>query len=59
MAIICWNASFLDEADRERSLAPMYADTDEAEASNLREVITTIGNRSYSLIMRKGSQTGW
>ena len=49
MAIICWNVSFLNEADRERSLVPMYADTDEAEASNLREVITTMVNRKQEL----------
>ncbi|MDQ1333216.1 MAG: hypothetical protein QG552_166 [Thermodesulfobacteriota bacterium] len=49
MAIICWNASLLNETDRERSLAAIYADTDEVEASNLKEMITFMVSRKQDL----------
>lgn len=49
MAIICWNASLLNETDRERGLAEIYAETDEVEASNIKEVITFMLNRKQDL----------
>ena len=49
MAIICWNASFLNETDRERIFASMSADTDKAEAASLKEVITIMLERKQKL----------
>jgi len=49
MAIICWNASLIDEEHRDRIVAGAFAETGEMEDSGVQEVIEFMLSRKEEL----------
>ena len=49
MAIICWNASLIDEKHRDRIVAEAFAETGEMEDSGVQEVIEFMLSRKEKL----------